>query len=438
LHFTIGTNSDKIVKASVHTSESRRVDITDVSKETTVQFTYSVEWTFENLKHADRHSMYADNHFVPKNFNVQWLSIVNSVVLVFLLTMFMAIIMIRILKNDFHNYMDLDEEGGGLSDQEEQGWKLVHGDVFRFPHHKSLYCAFLGAGAHLASATMGLLAAALLGLVSTTMRGSLLTAMLVLYSITGVVGGWVSGSLYKQMGGANWVRTIVTTSLIFPVPLTVVFGWVNSVAIAQKSTAALPFGTIMIILSLFVFVCFPLTIIGGILGRNYSGDFGAPVRTNKVAREIPAGAWYRSPLIQMFACGFLPFSATYIEMHHIFSSIWGHEVYTFFGILSLAFILSAICTAFMAVCVLYYQLVCEDHRWWWSTFANAGSIGFFVYAYALFFWFHHASMDGLLQGSIFFGYMGIVAYAFCLMLGSIGSFACQKFVKYIYSRVKCD
>jgi len=65
-------------------------------------------------------------------------------------------------------------------------------------------------------------------------------------------------------------------------------------------------------------------------------------------------------------------------------------------------------------------------------------MGFFVYAYALFFWFHHSHMDGLLQGSIFFGYMAVVAYAFFLMLGALGSFACQKFVKYIYSRVKCE
>jgi len=222
---------------------------------------------------------------------VQWLSIVNSVVLVFLLTMFMAIIMVRILKNDFQGYMDLDAEEGGLTDQEEQGWKLVHGDVFRFPQHKSLYCAFMGAGSHLAFATFGLLVSALLGFVSTTKRGSILTAILVLYCLSGIVGGYVSSSLYKQMGGVNWVRTIVTTSLIFPVPLTVVFSWVNSVAIAQNSTAALPFGTIMIILSLFCFICFPATVVGGILGRNYSGDFGAPVRTNKVAREIPEGAW---------------------------------------------------------------------------------------------------------------------------------------------------
>jgi len=251
------------------------------------------------LKHADRHSTYSDNYFVPQNFNVQWLSIVNSVVLVFLLTMFMGIIMIRILRNDFHNYMELDDEIGGLNEQEEQGWKLVHGDVFRFPQNKSLYCAALGAGSHLAFATFGLLVSALLGFVSITKRGSILTAMLILYSLGGVVGGFVSGSMFKQMGGVAWVRTLILTSLIFPAPLMIVFSWVNTVAIAQNSTAALPFGTIVTILCLFCFICFPATVVGGILGRNFAKDFGAPVRTNKVAREIPEGVWYRSPPIQV-------------------------------------------------------------------------------------------------------------------------------------------
>ena len=154
--------------------------------------------------------------------------------------------------------------------------------------------------------------------------------------------------------------------------------------------------------------------------------------------QIPEFAWHRYPPLQMLVSGFLPFSATYIEMHHIFESIWGHEIYTFFGILFLAFGLMAICCAFMTVCVIYYQLVCEDHRWWWKSFANGGSIGLFVYAYSIYFWFQHSAMDGMLQGSYFFGYMAVASYGFFLMLGSLGTFTTLKFVKYIYSQVKCD
>ena len=37
--------------------------------------------------------------------------------------------------------------------------------------------------------------------------------------------------------------------------------------------------------------------------------------------------------------GFLPFSAIYIELHYIFASLWGHKIYTLFGILYLAFVM---------------------------------------------------------------------------------------------------
>ena len=204
----------------------------------------------------------------------------------------MAIILVRVLRNDFQNYLSSDAESG-LDNSDESGWKLIHGDVFRFPQHKTIFCSVLGAGAHLCVATFVLLALALVGFVSTTKRGSVLTAVLVIYSLTGFVGGFVSSSLFKQMGGGNWVRTIVTTTLVFPVPLGAVFSWVNTVALTQNSTAALPFGTIMIIVCLFAFVCFPLTVCGGIIGRNLAGDFNAPVRTTKVAREVSERAFWR-------------------------------------------------------------------------------------------------------------------------------------------------
>ena len=40
-----------------------------------------------------------------------------------------------------------DEETA--EDQEETGWKYIHGDVFRFPKYKSLLAASLGSGTQL-------------------------------------------------------------------------------------------------------------------------------------------------------------------------------------------------------------------------------------------------------------------------------------------------
>ncbi len=31
-------------------------------------------------------------------------------------------------------------------EEEESGWKYIHGDVFRFPPMKNMFCAFIGTG----------------------------------------------------------------------------------------------------------------------------------------------------------------------------------------------------------------------------------------------------------------------------------------------------
>jgi hypothetical protein len=50
-----------------------------------------------------------------------------------------------------------------------------------------------------------------------------------------------------------------------------------------QSTAALPFGTIVIILLIWALITIPLTVIGGIIGKNTRTEFKAPCRTNKCA-----------------------------------------------------------------------------------------------------------------------------------------------------------
>lgn len=437
LHFKVGTHKSQIVSVTVTTERDRRVDITNVHKPTTVTFSYSVEWFEDDLPWKHRMTRYADSRFLPGSFEIHWLSIINSFVLVLLLTAFLTIILMRVLKNDFSRYMELDDES---LEEEESGWKLIHGDVFRFPEYPVLFCASVGTGVQLVVATFVLLGLALTNLISTTRRGSILAGMVILYCLTCSIGSFISTRLYFQMGGKAWVRSVLFTSGLFPVPTAVVFMWVNTIALAHGSTSALPFSTIFTIVALYSLIAFPLSVVGGIAAKNYaSHDFNAPTRTTKVAREIPTEVpWYRGRFFQMIVSGFLPFSAIYIELHYIFASMWGHQIYTLFGILLFAFILLIIVTSFISVALLYFQLAREDHRWWWSTFINAGMTGLFIYGYSFFYYFHRSGMSGMLQSSFYFGYMSIISYAFFLMLGSAGFHLCLLFTKHIYSRVKCD
>merc|ERR1719163_1623911 len=168
---------------------------------------------------------------------------------------------------------------------------------------------------------------------------------------------------------------------------------------------------VMIVAALYALVSFPLTVIGAICGRASASDFqdSFPCRTKKMPREVPLEMpWYRQPAAQMFMAGFLPFSAIYIELHYIFASVWGHKIYTLFGILFLACIMLFIVTSFITVALVYFQLAREGHRWWWRSFFSGGSTG----------------------GSIYFGYMAIISYAFFMMLGFIGFYSSLIFVRH--------
>lgn len=244
MHFSIGYHNDQIVSANVSTDPTSRVDISDPNSPREIVFSYSVEWVHQpHIKYSERMKLYEDSMFLPTTFEIHWLSIINSIVLVMLLTGFLSIILMRILKKDFSRYVEVDEEE---ITEEETGWKMIHGDVFRAPQLMTLLVALVGAGAQLFCTVLILLSCVLLGAFKATRRGALLTAFIAIYAVCGLFGGMVAARLFKQLKGANWVWNLILTSFIFPVPLTLVFTWVNSVAWAHQSTTALPVTTIMV------------------------------------------------------------------------------------------------------------------------------------------------------------------------------------------------
>lgn len=131
-----------------------------------------------------------------------------------------------------------------------------------------------------------------------------------------------------------------------------------------QTTAALPWQTIVILIVLWALVTIPLTVFGGVVGKNARSEFHAPVRTSKHVREVPSLPWYRGAGPQMLMAGFLPFSAIYIELYYVLVSMWGHKLYTPpFSILLIMFCILILVTAFITMALTYFQLAVEDHRW---------------------------------------------------------------------------
>ncbi|CAD7698577.1 unnamed protein product [Ostreobium quekettii] len=441
MHFELKYNGEHVVEISVPPD---RQDPVDISKGVLsrphqtlhVDFTYSVHWTPTTTKFENRLQRYKRDVVNPVHLEIHWFSIVNSCVTVLLLTAFMATILMRILKNDFSKYAK-DEEVGGL-EEDESGWKDIHGDVFRFPPLEILFCAFVGTGTQLFFLSGSIFVLAAVGVFYPYNRGALFTALVVLYALTAGISGYVGCSYYRQMGGRHWVPCIFLMCFVFCGPLFMVFCFLNTVAIAYRSTAALPFGTIVVILVIWALITIPLTVLGGVVGKNSRSEFYAPVRTNKHPREIPVLPWFQSAPAQMVMAGFLPFSAIYVELYYVFTSIWGHRLYIIWSILSIVFVILIIVTAFVTMALTYFQLAAEDHRWWWRSFLRGGSTGAFIYAYCFYYYVWQSQMYGFMQASFFFCYMAIVAYGFFLMLGAVGWRASLMFVRHIYKSIKIE
>lgn len=148
-----------------------------------IYYTYSVKFRKDNnVKWSSRW----DYILGSAHTNIQWFSILNSLVIVLFLTGMVAMILLRALHKDIarYNQVDIEEDI-----QEEFGWKLVHADVFRPPQNAMLLSVFLGSGVQVFCMTLTTLFFACLGFLSPANRGSLMTCALVLFVCFGTPAG---------------------------------------------------------------------------------------------------------------------------------------------------------------------------------------------------------------------------------------------------------
>lgn len=114
-------------------------------------------------------------------------------------------------------------------------------------------------------------------------------------------------SLFIKNNTRHMKRYQHLRSLLPAAPLFITWSVVNSVHWWSGSTQALPATTVLLLLGAWALVGFPLTVIGGIVGKNRAGSFQAPCRTRNIPRQIPAQPWYKHTVVHMAIGGFLPF-----------------------------------------------------------------------------------------------------------------------------------
>lgn len=380
-----------------------------------ILFTYDVQWRESEVKWASRWDVYLSmDNAVPDK--VHWFSIVNSIVIVLFLAFMVAMILVRSLNRDISKYNRLPTDEEKAEEREETGWKLIHADVFRPPtEYPMLFCVIVGTGMQLVLCAFFLILFAAIGFLSPANRGSIMIGMLLLFVLMGSFAGFTSARLYKTFKGKQWHRCTLLTALLFPGASFLTFFAMDILVWSYGSTGAVPFLTMLAVLTLWFGISVPLVFLGAYFAyRQDPIEF--PVVTSNIPRQIPEQPWYLNPWLTTLVGGVLPFGACFVELFFVMSSIWMDQYYYVFGFLLLVYVILVITCAEIAIVLNYFQLCAEDYRWWWRSLLAPGATALYVFVYSIYY-FARLQSNMFVTYVLYFAYMAMISVGVFLVTG---------------------
>ncbi|KAF8658318.1 hypothetical protein AX16_002087 [Volvariella volvacea WC 439] len=395
-----------------------------------IRYTYRVTWNESDTPWATRWDNYL-HIFDPR---IHWFSLINSIVIVIFLCIMVSMVLLRTVSRDISRYnaIDLSEDI-----QEDWGWKLVHGEVFRTPQNPMLLSIMVGNGAQLCAMVGITLVFALLGFLSPSNRGALATVMMVCWSFFGSVGGYISSRVYASLGGSERRKNAFLTATIFPTVVFIMVFMLNFFLIIADSSGAVPFGTMLLIVLLWYGISAPLSAVGAYYGAKH-GAIHHPVRVNQIPRQIPPTPKYLRPWAAMLLSGILPFGAAFVELYFVLSSLFASRAYYAFGFLALTAGVVALTTATVTILFTYFILCAEEYRWHWRAFLTGGGSAIWLFAYGLFYWGSRLSLDSFSSVVLYLGYLLLLSFLDFLVTGTIGFLASYWAVRRLYSAIRVD
>ncbi|GJN67082.1 multispanning membrane protein [Purpureocillium lilacinum] len=442
----------------------------------TIPYTYSVYFREdEGIEWSHRWDLYFVNQ--EEGSRIHWLAIVNSLIICGLLTGIVMIILAKTIRTDIKAYKDAAVEDGKLrrkkprsgarspkekvpglldqgtdvdndadvSDEDEAledvtGWKLLHADVFRKPSCGNLLAPLVGSGMQLLFMAIGLVSLSALGILNPSFRGGFISVGVGLFIFAGVFSGYFSARVFKSFDGKNYRGNALVTALLFP---GLTFGLVfilNLFVWAQASSTAIPFGTLMSILLLWLCVQVPLVLAGSYYGYVKAGAWEHPTRTASVARQIPNQAWYIKSLQSILLAGLIPFAVIFIELLFVFQSVWQDKsgYYYVFGFLAMVSVILVVTIAEVTVVTIYIQLCSENYHWWWQSFLVGGGSAVWVFGYCIWYYTFKLHISGFVSSLLFFTYSFMACCVYGLLTGTVGFLSAYAFVRRIYGAIKVD
>ncbi|KAG2393485.1 hypothetical protein C9374_007016 [Naegleria lovaniensis] len=464
LYFIVGA---EVYPSSIrHESSQFTCDVTNPEKfridqaTTSIPFSYSVTWLETDLEYPNRWNAYLKTDYDQdtEDYDIHHYSLINSSMTVLFLTGIIAMIMYKILKKDLDSSKINDDDiESSLLQEQETGWKLLSGDVFRIPKYPALLSVMVGSGLQLVVMFTVSLILTVFGFASPESRGRVVAAFILCYLFTSAVAGFWTLKIYKMLSGTNYMMVSVGVALFVPTVVTIIYGTLNTIMWMIQSSMAQPFFSIFTIYTVWFVVSIPLVFLGAMMAqRSLSNNKDHWTVTTTTATATTTTATITTPKVyptprnipplplplrfpyNYLIAGILPFTAFFVEFYFLISSIWLQQHYFLFEFLFTVFLILLVTSAETTIVFIYFQLCHEDYRWWWNSFFYSSTSACYLFIAGLFYYSSQLSSPHFYMTILYFGYLLILCFLIMLLTGSVGFLATFYFVRKIYSMTKVD
>ncbi|CBH10387.1 endosomal integral membrane protein, putative [Trypanosoma brucei gambiense DAL972] len=400
---------------------------------TNVAYSYSVTWEQDS----------SEGVFVTR-WDVYWrlggaqrkkahlTALFNSMLLLGFLGVLVMIVLLRIVRRDLLMQNDMLVSGDV---QEESGWKLVRGDVFRAPSRPLVLTGLVSSGCQM-------VAVVVLTVISSAVRkyqpwhsGNLLTNLIIFFCCSSCVSGYVAGKMLVFFQIRTWKNGIAAVTMV---PLSLLLGYLagNMISWSKHGSTAVSLPVLLTLFFLWVAVPVPLSLIGLSAGFRASA-FVLPTKVGSIPRAISQQSVRRRYMF-ILGGGIVSFTAAFMEVICVLGSFWKGQPFLYVGYLfGVSFIISAVC-AEVAVVVTYAMLSEEDYEWWWGSFCTSGSCGVYFFLYSVVYLYGALEIRQPLSVILFLVYTFEVSVFIAVFLGTMGFVASAVFVRTIYNSIKAD
>jgi transmembrane 9 superfamily member 2/4 len=466
-----GKSSSQVKMASCEEGSSQHTSydmLTDIPPQpllidTPIAFTYDIIWRESpDVPYKNRWGAYLSMDDAVPNY-VEFSGFFLGV---FILVALSGILFTWVLRDlSYKPIVDQVEECSDAETEEIRMWPLSTRLFFAPRKAPILLCIACGTGAQLLSTSFCFIVLFRTGIISQSQKAQLLTPGIVLYSLSSVFGGYVTGRLSTvfHIKLKIALASSLVTAIAYPLLGLIVVFFAYDVFPKSDAPNYEAASNILPMVVLWLFFVWPLTLICGFFGfsngpiqnfpvsegstgyhdLNLQDDPGNLHTRSAEPTEYRSSCWRTFTIkhriaILLVAAGFFPCLSCFVSYSY---GIAGPILLGYFSVrpYMIASYLLFILSSGVVAALLFYRQLRTQHllEWWWAAFATSGSTGIYIFVLSMSYILFRGS-ESHLDGSTIATYLILFAYlsfGVLLMNGFVGVAFTLTFIRTVYTYI---